>query len=1564
MSDLIYGDFTIKDAPIAVSDDRATLTDGDGAITVVLGSSGNHTLVVRARRPGSAIAVTKIEQDVFSLNDPDSIVNRRLFRVVNASPVVHQGVQSWFAGLPLWLDSRSIELSQVALGIRSGDENPSGSEIDEALQLGSVRFRVGEEIYQCRAHDYSDPALGFTKTLSKDNPQSWLVRYALAPEFGNALIIPSKERELFLSFPADLPVGSDVPVTPSGEVTIRYSLSFLSSRYRFVPEVADNLLVREHEPWVRFDAPLVDARILDVGLQGKCVNRSLLRNVEGQAPSIEPADRIEELSRYLQTRRSQINRAFEGLKSSGSGGAKQQIAQLKAGPFDTTEIDYAVRPIEGDIEILNDDETSAACIDGRLLAGQHRIKFSGEIQLLRLPDRSNRGARLFGSDIRLRQRDLDSSGGGDGVGYIVAEALSASKTSISLGTPLVRDLVEPNHSPCLSYGDVSLIVQGNEGAPPASVVSRHHPDETRADDVRIRFTRLQKTPLKGDPDPRQDGSRALPITDARTEGYVPREGQTGYVELNFSTTGELKESSALALNGDIAAGFKIEAGRRGSNQPENVILDFHEGTTLTRKPVSNVNPVELIRLAESGDSYDANIYEDIDVTFEFPQVPPPGEVIGSLHAEDYIPKVRWLEDGAKKRNSELRRFWKVGTGDFTEFANNNPNPIEAGYGWALQLNGLSSEFTRRFPTQILVENVRNLPGQAKAAAMIACDPGGGRGVKINDPAAGSCIRVEDWWDHILPEPNSGDASAVNSPLDPNWCGIVFANGRVGAPPGIPESLETILESLPAKLSWFDGQGATSVVGYGINVEQPSNAEDALTLRRDGEEWKTAWIPAQDALTNPNAADYQLVLAQAQILISRSKLEVLRLRVLWNIPFFTRKIEGGERPNWVDITGRWEKQETGRESLVLRASLPEVGIELDWKDFKRVQVDQVAISYSGPRGGRKWAVSLEKAALIFDPRAADSIVSQWFDGRLKELDIEGLSFDFDDPLGTWVSDFLTVKLAKNLELFPRGFDFRIKGFRLGRPDQSGGTTPRSFGFIGEIPFSIPYLDFSSATTLETAIDFLWDPQRRLGISFDLLGVNELSFKLFNFVRITVDQLAWNQGNTTEPTRLQGRTTVEWNWSEGNSGETVTGFFVYGDVSGGASTQSREKYWLVGVGVNGSPPEDGGRDQTMNLGFLEASELVIVAGHKITQSGLRRAILALDDSALKDKLTGENLDQWRYSPESDWFAGMHFENLQIPGLGSVFEGRRTTIFMSDEGVFRFATSLTIAEVPFTNLMIAIDWRRRRISGDLALPAMDFGSFAFDLGSIGAAFGPGLLEINWGFPPRPDNWRRAVKVKWRPPPWPIPINSLQGGIMFRAEIDSENLTPIRSGSRFTIGVALRAGYEDMLGSDSGAFGAYLAGSIHLGAILVSEIQLTRPIYFQQTGIVTLSIAGRGGVVVFGIRWNVIEVWAEAAVGMTVTVFPEQRRMTAGYLASVSAGFRVCLTPCTCIGGSVTYKYGMDAEGQNTSYPRNSGVRLREAYETAAAASSETLFHTSRPELALYDGLLAFYTAQNDTP
>jgi len=291
------------------------------------------------------------------------------------------------------------------------------------------------------------------------------------------------------------------------------------------------------------------------------------------------------------------------------------------------------------------------------------------------------------------------------------------------------------------------------------------------------------------------------------------------------------------------------------------------------------------------------------------------------------------------------------------------------------------------------------------------------------------------------------------------------------------------------------------------------------------------------------------------------------------------------------------------------------------------------------------------------------------------------------------------------------------------------------------------------------------------------------------------------------------------------------------------------------------------------------------------------------ANSDKL---NLSDWQFTKEFDWIIAISAANADLGGSLSV---DKLLFVLCDNDAMRFDAELTALGQKLAEFSASVDYRRRAVKASFAprLPAIPFGAYQAQLERLGFEYGDGLAGFNTGDDPY------GIKVMVDPPPAPVPFNTYRGGFGVRVERRPDGVVA-------TFGIALKGSYENSIGSEGSAFGAYLAGSFGLGGIVRSDIRLGSQTSITLRGAFIFDADARGGVSVLGCRWDVFRFNVHAAMMYSITVSPQS--MSTNWGSNFTGSFKVCLTPCTCVGGQASFQQGMN-ESQATSYSPPSGNR-----------------------------------------
>lgn len=1267
--------------------------------------------------------------------------------------------------------------------------------------------------------------------------------------------------------------------------------------------------------------------------------------------------------------------------------------------------EYAVRPVVGALEISYDGgapriatNASASLAEAPLAPGEHRLIVSGEIQHLGIADQSGAGCRLYGKEIVLRHNtavptdtvSVADSAADDSIqssSVIVPFAVgqvSASRAHLdpALGLVGIRSAVSDTPSETLSVGDVVLDIQPEEDA---VTIHTRYSTAGPADTWSFKTTRFRKTPFKGDANlVLEEDEPNRHFHDPRQEEYVP-ESNAPYVEKVFQSDGKLLETrlhGAATKNGarDILDGFKSALSSTRPNQPENTGLSFGASSKVSRRVQDKLSPEHIIEMAKSGQSLHEEIYDNIDVTMEFPEVP-----MGSIGNVSELrnsrkPKISWTEAGANLSNHEIRRHWLDFSDsnnsnlkkDFEDFKEKNKGQIrkilddnlgeieklawQMPVGWHTALDEESA---------LVFDVIRNIPAGSSSRAPLVRIEQNNIGKKslvadipeytlpngTNVPKFYGSVPLsadDDWWLRILDTTTPPARGNASNPLQADWSGVFLFNGRVDPPAALPEIARKVLSQLRFPIAWVDGQGASAAIRYDHAAEGTK-----FLIGLDRELDTLIDVPVEDLQRPANLQGVGLILTEAKVLMHQNQVIRVDLEFWWQLPFFDKELKRDKRiPNFVIITGRWE-MDGGQERLELKASTPNLGYKVDILDLERIEVSEITLDGAPQPGGKyKWSIDIDGALKFKEGGLFDTATK----GRLKQLVFSGLKFDLDNPFREW--SFPDLDIDGKLDITFKGFKFDIKSLRLQDPTNGTGKLPeineqwRRFSLLGELHISSFLPDFPVTPRVKAALNIDWKildgGNFGLDFSFDKLGWGALDFCMFNAMHVTAEADYDKVEN-----RFVGKAVAKWDLGGDSCGKhldpkdedssSLSMLFVYGD-----KTDADEKYWVFSVG-------GGSADETMDLEILTAKTISLFVAHQATKPGLRQAILSTDLDDISKKLTDST--DWRYTDEYGWIVGLDAKELTIKGV-DIFGGQDVTLIMSDDGIIRIGFVIQIFDLDFggTRVVLMIDTKNKTIGGSLTLPSLNWGTFFLDLGTVAFVVGPKRFEFDWGYP-HDMNWTRAVKFYWRPPTWPIPINAVEGGVLVKiGEIAGRDTFGL------VVAVAVRVGYREHIGSRGGAFGAYLAGSVFIEGIVVGGyLEALNEKWFFQKGTIAVSLSARGGLYVLGFKWDILKVDARAWTTLIMAVGITRGSFAIRYEAGYEASFSVCVTPCTCAGGTIYFDYAFGPEIPIADLVDFSVETEGEAIRDSRQAVRKTLANGHSREDALLAGLGALYGTES---
>jgi len=882
-------------------------------------------------------------------------------------------------------------------------------------------------------------------------------------------------------------------------------------------------------------------------------------------------------------------------------------------------------------------------------------------------------------------------------------------------------------------------------------------------------------------------------------------------------------------------------------------------------------------------------YLNVNATIFFPEVASE-TALGLL--QEAPPTFKWVDDfssqdgSAGLENSEVRRAWwpakNITSNEFkTLLRNNSEDKTLLPHGWKVAYD---LKGTSCFP---FIELRFNPDGTETAAVKTEKN----KDIIPNDAVwEGACgrkpveIQIPGTHFERLFGGQKDDPSKIY------WAGLLVLKGNLEPPDNLPSDMIMILNELEVGIAWWDGSGAFASSHYdgGGNVLAVNFETEAV------EE-----LPEADVLeANSN---FNLYLEEADILVYRSKIERLFLHFRWRLPFFLRR--DGKQSHWVDIHGRWETNDNGKKVIVFSASVSGAEIDLNWLIFKKLKLHH--ISLVNKEGS--WRISVD-GEFIFDDTKT-SVFAKWFDPPLEALTFNEMDFPLNWKNVSQDFSFPTLSLPNPYWGHADDFEFGIVGFMLSVQNEKPAVH-----FLGELKLSEQFSGFWGRPFARYRI-ILAGCYEGLGakIEFDRdkLGL-EPQFDLFGFLKVNLKTWIWDEGKKLF--NIEGK--VSWAW---DAAREVDLKMLY-------SGKDKKPFWYFYAA-----------DEDVKLGFAKAKNFKLFAGHhaETNPPSVRKNILKLGYNKFPNNLFGKS---WKYDEDFGWFAGVSFDSLSAGSGSDLLQIKQTNMIFGDDGIFRGKFDFNPVGINFEPAEIAIDWKNKRFATELSLPAWEFGAYKLDLGTMGVAFEEGGYEFNWGYP-KEGNWDDSVTLRWEPPWYPIPVNGMQGGMLIGV-----------GSTKRTFGIGFRFIYERTIGSEGGAFGAYVSGQMGLGGTILSIKKGDLAIGDEKSetfvGTVSFTADAKGGVYILGSRWDILSVGVVAAISYTSEVIDGNNgKYTRNYYSTeVTAGFHICVTPCTCISGRVSFRVEQDNSTGNR--PTNNFLRKLYADKTNKIDSANLVMFKSIDE------------------
>jgi hypothetical protein len=1007
--------------------------------------------------------------------------------------------------------------------------------------------------------------------------------------------------------------------------------------------------------------------------------------------------------------------------------------------------------------------------------------------------------------------------------------------------------------------------------------------------------RLVKTPFKGD---------AELYTDADLAGFGDRReyypSASGVSTISFTSEG-------VCTKPNLFDSFALPKGRSNTvlcHQPANTRISFGEGTRLERA-TSPVTERQLWSAVASGaPASPGTRYSQTDATLRFPDVPS-----GNVSNYDQEPRVSL--SAAPDLNNEYIVVDAIGQKACNILAHKDTH-LPLGIGWQIAKTGnecVADKPIVKINLKKNLEGVGNAPaGVRKPAVEIE-----GNTWRILD-ANGSKLGLDQAFD------KKGRIQrllrADSNPSQTSWSGVLVRDAKLDPEYlVIPESIKVILKTVELRLAWVDGQGASVFAEVEeVDEQTPSTrlftAIDPVTMNVYDPPLMLAELrKPYEKLAPSGKPDLKhiIVLTGLDFLIVANRVEQLKFTLWWSMPFFDRTSSTSSKGSpksperqYLIIQGGLETDPSGVQRLTLTAKLPdkEKRIEVGWLGIKSVVLDKLGISRRKDQDD--WKISID-GKIEFDPTTPE--LATWFNKKLESLDFSQWEIDFDNPFDNWNFPALRLNNALEYQLW-KGFKFNLSSFSLPKPDGLN----RRLDLLGFLRIGTPKFGFAKKLDLFLRITLDLGDFTDIGkfaVKIEETGIfkGDFDFNLFEFLRVELTDANWDKSTHT----FGGTVKVTPKWQ--GAGEALTMSLRFSAMDG-------ESYWVIGFPASAA----GGRN--WDIGPVKLQEPSFLVGHRAGYPGMHQDIVKANEAAIIKLLSGADgskamsikprrksgvaaddlawLTKWQFAPEYEWVIGVHAKLVEVSG--KLFTGKELLLLLCDDDAFRMSGDLEVLGFKLSGFSAAINWRSKFVDASIkpSFPEFPYGAYKVSPPTIGLGFGDGMLKVSMGFP-EGGNWGRALSMRWESPP-AIPINKIEGG--FLARIDSG------SKPAFTFAVALRAGYEKVIGSDGGAFGAYLSGSFMIGGIMASTLT---PRVFITKGVFIFDANAKGGVIVFGIRWDIFTVYVHAGVAYELVV--SARGMSTQWGANFSAGFRICLTPCTCISGSCSFSQGM-SESQATDY------------------------------------------------
>lgn len=1043
-------------------------------------------------------------------------------------------------------------------------------------------------------------------------------------------------------------------------------------------------------------------------------------------------------------------------------------------------------------------------------------------------------------------------------------------------------------TPTLSFGDVhlELDVSNYETAPAVSYFSRNWPGIPEGEWA-FRAKSATKTAFRSDTRIQSTGAE---MSTDRRERYTRKSSAPEY--LRFDAFGKFKLQSQLAdplSNFEIATAFQVD----GIQQPENCSFVFRPGTIIKRTTAPRSQEIVLESMRTGAVVVHESTYTGIRADVRFAKVPTLATTARYLDAEDIVPRFGVDSDAEVTNLAVKKAYFGEEVFDLCSLADSGAlrTYLPIGYAWSIDTWPKSEQ--QQIAQQAVVLTLEKNP----------VDPSSlGRILNLNwNAMTYSFVGHEQifgtlqtkWWPAFslnkYPEEIKEYDYNRPSPARLGWVGACLSGLKFAVDPNLPESVKELVAAIPLQLGWFDGNGVTILTSY-VTIGDPNDPNNQpkdtellhIVFPKDGA-LSVETMSWSDVKTKLIAKAVQFtILRSLDFVMIGSQIVELGLRLLWRFPM----LEGDSdmaRAHFLEIDGRWKTSTSGQKDLVLEANVPEKPIAVGFGGIEKFEITRLGIHADTVENSGKpktvWSLALDGNLWLDKSGPNGPTLKKWF-GDLDFLAFSGWKMPFEGDDFT----FPAIKLNnQGPRRFFEGFDFQLAAFQFTKGTTSNSSI-QGFNLLGRLNFAFPSIGIESLDIDVPVELILKGPEIKFG-SVELQGVK---LALFNMFELEIRNLKWGGENFTGDATLT--------WSGGKDGLSVRYKFA-------RDPASKKSYWAVAV----STPSN------LDIGPIRFEDPALLIAHTAWDDTLPKLTNPDGDPELRKAIGKSPLEHWQYNPDYDYVLGITATQIQIGQ--KFFSGKDFLLIICDDDAARLSGDLMVSNFTLGQTIIGIDWRKPYFYTEFTPKNLNinYGAYGFKMGTVAIGAGRNEIKCSLGYDGAP------IEIMWDPVPAPIPMNKVIGGFGVW----------VRTGDKgaFGIGVKLGGGYEKTVGSDGGAFGAYLKGGYMLGATVVCAAGVSgKDTVFVNKGTVTIDGYGHGGVVVVGCRFDVLSVTVHAFAEYAMTIC--NGAMSTDFGIGIAASFSIRISPCTTVGGSLSFHHGM-SESQGTSYTLPALLSSRDDWE-----------------------------------